>query len=113
MVVTGDVTGDVDVDSVVTIIWVGLIGLVVSDGLTSGACVVITSRKVISGPTGSLYDLIVVKNGQYFGPDTVVEAENGIAAGHEAQVEALALGLVLPASKFPMTTLNGVTSIRS
>ena len=61
MVVTGEVTGDVDVDSVVTIIWVGLIGLVVSDGLTSGACVVITSRKVISGPIGSLYDLIVVK----------------------------------------------------
>ena len=84
MVVTGDVTGDVDVDSVVTIIWVGLIGLVVSDGLTSGACVVITSRKVISGPTGSLYDLIVVKNGQYFGPVAVFEAKNGLTSDDDA-----------------------------
>ena len=39
-------------------------GFVVSDGLTKGACVVITSIKVTIGSIGSLYDdLKVVKNG--------------------------------------------------
>ena len=38
-------------------------GLVVSDGLTKGACVVITSIKVTIGSIESLYDdLKVVKN---------------------------------------------------
>ena len=39
-------------------------GPVLSDGLTSGACVVITSIKVTIGSIGPLYDdLKVVKNG--------------------------------------------------